>query len=64
MTIAHRVKTVMGSDEIFVIDKGQVLEKGRFSELKRFAGIVNDEEQQNDNIQAQEIDNNMPKEEI
>lgn len=44
MTIAHRVKTVMGSDEIFVIDKGQVLEKGRFSELRRFAGIVNDEE--------------------
>lgn len=42
ITIAHRVKTVISSDEIFVIDSGVVLENGRFSDLKRFAGIVND----------------------
>ena len=38
ITIAHRVKTVMNSDVIFVIDKGRVLEQGRFQDLERFAG--------------------------
>lgn len=39
ITIAHRVKTVMNSDNIFVIADGRVLESGRFQDLSRFKGI-------------------------
>lgn len=45
ITIAHRVKTIMGSDEIYVIEKGLLKEQGKFHELKRFAGM----EIENDN---------------
>lgn len=30
ITVAHRVKTIMNSDMIYVLDKGGVLEKGKF----------------------------------
>ena len=30
VTIAHRVKTIMNSDMIFLLDKGGVKEKGKF----------------------------------
>lgn len=33
ITIAHRVKTIMKCDEIFVLEKGRILERGRFSQL-------------------------------
>ena len=36
MTVAHRVKTIMDSDMIFVFDKGGVKEKGKFSEISHF----------------------------
>jgi ATP-binding cassette, subfamily B (MDR/TAP), member 1 len=36
ITIAHRVKTIMNSDQIFVMDAGKVLEEGRFKDLERF----------------------------
>ncbi len=36
MTIAHRAKTIMNSDIIYVLNKGTVEEKGKFNELKRF----------------------------
>ncbi len=36
MTIAHRAKTIMNSDIIYVLSKGTVEEKGKFNELKRF----------------------------
>lgn len=39
ITIAHRVKTIMGSDEIFVVEKGLVKEQGKFKELQRFEGM-------------------------
>ena len=43
ITIAHRVKTIMSCQEIYVLDKGKILEKGRFSELKRYKGIKMEE---------------------
>lgn len=33
ITIAHRVKTIMKSDKIFVLKHGDVAEFGRFEEL-------------------------------
>jgi ATP-binding cassette subfamily B (MDR/TAP) protein 1 len=33
VTIAHRVNTIMRCDEIYVLNKGKILEKGKFSEL-------------------------------
>ena len=38
LTIAHRVKTVMNANKIFVLQSGKVLESGRFKELERFKG--------------------------
>ena len=37
--IAHRLKTVRNADQIFVIDKGQIAEKGKHDELVRQKGI-------------------------
>jgi len=36
ITVAHRVKTIMNSDLIYVFDKGGISDKGKFHELTRF----------------------------
>jgi len=36
ITVAHRVKTIMNSDMIYVFDKGGISEKGKFNQLKMF----------------------------
>ena len=33
VTVAHRVKTIMNSDIVYVIDRGQIVEKGEFNKL-------------------------------
>lgn len=33
VTVAHRVRTIMSADIIYVIDRGTIQEKGHFSEL-------------------------------
>lgn len=38
ITVAHRVKTIMNSDLIYVFDKGGISDKGKFNELTRFKG--------------------------
>lgn len=38
MTIAHRAKTIMNADIIYVLNKGKIEEKGKFNDLKRFKG--------------------------
>lgn len=48
MTIAHRAKTIMNSDIIYVLSKGKVEEKGKFNELKRFKDHQYDEEDKED----------------
>ena len=39
VTVAHRVKTIMNSDIVYVIDRGQIVEKGEFNKLKRYQNI-------------------------
>jgi ATP-binding cassette subfamily B (MDR/TAP) protein 1 len=48
ISVAHRVKTIMNSDEIFVIEKGKVKEHGKFDKLDRFVGFENDEKSNGD----------------
>lgn len=33
ITVAHRVKTIMNSEMIYIFDKGGISEKGKFREL-------------------------------
>ena len=37
--IAHRLKTVRNADQIIVIDKGRIVQKGRHEELMKEKGI-------------------------
>jgi ABC-type bacteriocin/lantibiotic exporter with double-glycine peptidase domain len=45
MTIAHRAKTIMNADIIYVLNKGKIEEKGKFNELKRFKGHTYEDEE-------------------
>ncbi len=36
ISIAHRTKTIMNADIIYVLNKGVIEEHGKFSELKRY----------------------------
>jgi hypothetical protein len=45
MTIAHRAKTIMNADIIYVLSKGKIEEKGKFNELKRFKGHTYEDEE-------------------
>jgi len=36
ISIAHRVKTIMNCDMIYVLSFGKVMEKGPFKSIKRF----------------------------
>lgn len=38
ITIAHRLTTIINSDVIFVINKGEVVEKGTHEELMQLKG--------------------------
>lgn len=45
ITIAHRISTIREADEIIVLDRGKLIEKGAFPELVkktggRFAGLA------------------------
>jgi ATP-binding cassette subfamily B protein len=40
--VSHRISTVRGADQIFVLDRGRVAERGRHDELVRAAGMYND----------------------
>lgn len=39
LMIAHRLKTVRGADQILVVDKGRIVQKGRHEELMQKDGI-------------------------
>ncbi len=45
LTVAHRVKTIMGADIIYVIDKGRIEESGAFSSLKRYKNVEIEKEE-------------------
>jgi ABC-type multidrug transport system fused ATPase/permease subunit len=50
VTVAHRIETIRKSDVIYVVDKGEVVEKGKFNELHRYKEYKNPEQEQ-ENIQ-------------
>jgi ATP-binding cassette subfamily B protein len=39
VAIAHRLSTVLGADEILVIDGGRIVERGTHSDLVRLGGL-------------------------
>lgn len=44
ITVAHRVKTIMNSDMIYLFDKGGIAEKGKFNEISKFKNYVDEKE--------------------
>lgn len=40
ISIAHRIGTIINSDQIFVMHDGRLVEKGKFKELARFRDYV------------------------
>ena len=39
VTIAHRERTIMNCNEIFVLERGRIREKGKFFELQRYRNL-------------------------
>jgi len=37
--IAHRISTIMEADEIFVLDEGEIVERGSHESLLRLRGV-------------------------
>lgn len=46
ITVAHRVKTIMNSDMIYVFSKGGIAERGKFKDLSMFKNYVDEQEQE------------------
>ena len=42
ISIAHRLTTLQNCDEIIVMDKGQIVQRGTFAQLKATPGIFQD----------------------
>ena len=40
--VSHRISTVRDADQIFVLDRGRIVERGRHDELVRAGGIYSD----------------------
>lgn len=48
LVVAHRIETIMNSDQIYLFDKGEIIEKGTYAELmaakKHFYNLEKGEE--------------------
>ncbi len=42
LIVSHRISTVRDADQIFVLDRGRIVERGRHDELVRSGGIYAD----------------------
>lgn len=45
ISIAHRTKTIMSADIIYVLNRGIIEERGKFRELKRYKDYIVEEEE-------------------
>jgi ATP-binding cassette subfamily B protein len=57
-TISHRLSTLGNVDEVMVMQKGQIAERGTFKELKRKGGVFAEllEEQNHYNLEREDLD--------
>ena len=60
ITVAHRLNTIMDSDRIIVLDKGEIVETGRHDQLMRKGGLYASLYMQSD---QKKIDNADPENE-
>ena len=42
VSIAHRLSTLKNTDEIFVFDRGEIVQRGKYDKLKEQPGIFQD----------------------
>jgi ATP-binding cassette subfamily B (MDR/TAP) protein 1 len=55
ITVAHRVKTIMNSDVIFVLDKGGIQESGKFRDLSLFKNYVDEQDEEKGKLKEEEL---------
>jgi len=44
--VAHRVQSIMNADIIYVINRGEIEEKGKFGELNRYKDFESKEKEE------------------
>ena len=51
ITVAHRVKTIMKSDIVYVLHEGELIEKGHFKNLERYRDHSAEEEEKDEIVE-------------
>lgn len=45
ITVAHRVKSIMNCEVIYVLEKGRIVEKGKFKDLERYKDFKDEQDE-------------------